>query len=266
MQVVLCLKQVPDSTAIVKLRPGAGGINELDPAGVKWSISPYDEFAIEEALRIKEASKGTLTVATVGPARAEEALRTALAMGADSALHVKDESLAFAEPQMNAKVLAALLKKEAPGAALILMGKQAIDDDSYSVPQMVAEALDLPCVTVVTKLEIDLAKKVANCSRQIEGGEEQYEVALPAVVACTRTEHPPRYPTLPNIMKAKTKPMKVLGLKDLGLDASALAPKWKVKEMFVPPPRQACKMIPGDTPGDQVKNLLKTLKEEAKVL
>jgi electron transfer flavoprotein beta subunit len=266
MQVVLCLKQVPDSTAIVRLKAGAGALNELDPSGVKWSISPYDEFAIEEALRIKEASKGSLVVATAGPARTEEALRTALAMGADSAMHIKDEGLAAAEPLANARVLAALLKKEAAGASLILMGKQAIDDDSYSVPQMVAEFLDLPCVTVVTKVDVDVAKRTVKCTRQFEGGEELYEVALPAVVACARTEHPPRYPTLPNIMKAKTKPMKVLALKDLGLDAAVLAPKFKVKEMFLPPARQACRMIPGDTPSDLAKNLVKTLKEEAKVL
>jgi electron transfer flavoprotein beta subunit len=266
MQVVLCLKQVPDSTAIVKLRAGAGGVNELDPSGVKWSISAYDEFAIEEALRVKDATKGTLTVVTAGPARAEEALRTALAMGADSAVHIKDESLGGADPPAAAKVLSAYLKKEAGTAGLVLMGTQAIDDDSYAVPQMVAETLDLPCVTVANRLEVDAAKRVARCSRQIEGGEEQYELRLPAVVAITRTEHPPRYPTLPNIKMAKSKPLRALTLKDLGLDAAALAPKWRVKEMALPPARQACKMIPGDTPAELAKNLLKTLKEEAKAI
>jgi electron transfer flavoprotein beta subunit len=266
MQVVLCLKQVPDSTAIVKLRPGADGTAELDPSGVKWSISAYDEFAIEEALRVKETAKGTLTVVTAGPARAEEALRTALAMGADAAVHIRDEALGGADPPAAAKVLAAFLKKEGAQAGLVLMGKQAIDDDSYAVPQMVAESLDLPCVTVVTRLEVDAAKKSARCSRQIEGGEEQYELPLPAVVAVTRTEHPPRYTTHPNIMKAKTKPLKVLGLKDLGLDPAALAPKWRVREMTLPAARRACRMVPGDTPADQARNLLKALREEAKAL
>jgi electron transfer flavoprotein beta subunit len=224
-------------------------------------VSPYDEFAIEEALRIKEAKGGEVVVVTAGPDRAQAALRTGLAMGADSAVHVKDAALDATDTLGTARVLAAAVKTLAP-FDLVLCGQQGVGGDNSQVPGMLAELLDLPQVTVAVKVEIGDGK--ATIEREIEGGRETWETPLPAVVSAQKGLNDPRYASLKGIMAAKKKPIQVLDLAGLGLDAASVAPKVKVTGMELPPARPAVRMIEGD-PAVQA-GALRLLHEEAKVI
>jgi electron transfer flavoprotein beta subunit len=258
VEILVCLKFVPDTTAIVRPRADGKGI---DPAGMKFSISPYDEFALEEALLARDALKGgKITAITAGHPRSEEGLRTALAMGADTAVFVKDPALEQADPGYESDILARIIKTLKYD--LIFMGKQAIDDDSAQAPQFLAEHLNLPCVTMVRKIEISPDLKSIKVTRQIEGGEEVHQSSLPMIVAVGKTEHMPRLPTLPNIMKAKTKPITIMTLQQLGV---AAPPASKVVSLSAPSPRKGVKLADGDTPEVKVDNLIKMLREEAKL-
>ncbi|MBI4362420.1 MAG: electron transfer flavoprotein subunit beta/FixA family protein [Euryarchaeota archaeon] len=262
MNTVVCIKQVPDTETKVKVHPQRPA---LDPEGVKWVISPYDELAIEAALRMKEKMGGTVTVVSMGPQRVEETLRTALAMGADSAVHIKEDL------DVDAITVARILAKAIQGLPrdLVLVGKQAIDDDSGQVGPALGEFLGVPSVGIATKLEVAADKKSAKVSRQIEGAEENLEIPLPAVLSVQKGLngiHEPRYPTLPNIMKAKSKPLKAQALKDLGLKPEETAPRTQVAEMALPPPRKAGKLIEYETPQEAAQKLLTLLREEAKLL
>lgn len=258
VEILVCLKFVPDTTAIVRSKPDG---KSIDPAGVKFSISPYDEFALEEALLARDALKGgKITAITVGSPRSEEGLRTALAMGADTAVFVKDPALEYADPAYEADVLARAIRSLKYD--VIFMGKQAIDDDSGQVPQYLAEFLNLPCVTMARKFEVAPDVRSIRVTRQIEGGEEVHLSSLPMIVALGKTEHLPRLPTLPNIMKAKTKPISVMTLQQLGV---ALPQPSKIVSLTSPPPRKGVKLADGDTPEAKVDNLIKLLREEAKL-
>ena len=257
MNLYVCIKQVPDTETKIKLNGDASGI---DTAGIKWIMSSYDEFAVEEALRLKEKNAGsTVTVISAGPDRVVDALRTALAMGADNAIHV--ELPETADSNMAAKALAGALKKEA-GVDLVFFGKEALDDGAAQVPQMVSAFLGLPAVTVVCGIEY--AGSTLKCKREIEGGSfEMVEINTPAVISAHKGLNEPRYATLPNIMKAKKKEVKALKLADVGVSASDQ--KIKLKNFQLPPPKQAGKKIDGDAAA-QAKALVSALHNEAKVI
>jgi len=258
VEILVCLKFVPDTTAIVRPRPDG---KTIETAGLKFSISPYDEFALEEALLARDALRsGKITAITVGPPRNEEGLRTALAMGADAAVFVKDPLLEQAGTVYEADILARVIKNLK--FDIIMMGKQAIDDDSAQVPHYLAEHLNLPCVSMVRKVEIAPDLKSTKVTRQIEGGEEVHQSTLPLIVAVGKTEHMPRLPTLPNIMKAKTKPITVMTLQQLG---ASPPPPSKIMSLTPPPARKNVKLADGDTPEAKVDNLVKLLREEAKL-
>jgi electron transfer flavoprotein beta subunit len=260
MKIVVCVKQVPDTETRVRIAPSADAISEPDVAN--WIVSPYDEFAVEEALRIKEAKGGEVVLVTAGPDRAQASLRTGLAMGADSAVHVKDAALDAACPLGTARALAAALRTLAP-FDLVLCGQQGVGGDNSQVPGMLAELLDLPQVTVAVKIELGDGK--ATIEREIEGGRETWQTPLPAVVSAQKGLNEPRYASLKGIMAAKKKPIQVLDLTGLGLDTASVAPKVRVTAMDLPPARPAVRMIEGD-PETQAKELIRLLHEEAKVI
>jgi electron transfer flavoprotein beta subunit len=257
MNIYVCVKQVPDTETKIKLNADQSGI---DPTGIKWIVSPYDELAIEEALRVKEKNAGsTVTVLSAGPARVVEALRTALAMGADNAIHL--ELPETADSNWVAKSLAGALKKEAK-VDLVLSGKEAIDDGAAQVSQLVAEYLGIPYVTVV--MGIEYAGTQLKCKREVEGGAiEQVEVSMPVLIAAQKGLNEPRYASLPNIMKAKKKEVKVLKAADVGTSESDQ--KIRYKNYQLPPPKAAGKKIAGD-PATQAKELVRLLHEEAKII
>ena len=260
MKIVVCLKQVPDTETRVKIAASGNAVSEADVAN--WIVSPYDEFAIEEALRIKEKKGGEVVVVTVGPERAQAALRTALAMGADSAVHVKDAALDATDTLGTARALAAAVRKLAP-FDLVLCGQQGVGGDNSQVPGMLAELLDLPQVTVATKIEPQDGRAVVE--REIDGGREVWETTLPAVVSAQKGLNEPRYASLKGIMAAKKKPIQAFDANALGLDAASLAPKVTVTAMELPPTRPPVKMIEGDAE-TQARELVRLLHQEAKVI
>jgi electron transfer flavoprotein beta subunit len=228
---------------------------------VNWVVSPYDEFAVEEALRIKEKQGGEVVLLTVGSDRAQSALRNGLAMGADSAVHLKDPLFEATDAMGVARALAAALKGIAPD--LVLAGQLGVGGDNAQVPGLVAEFLDLPQVTMAVKVE--LAEGRATVEREIEGAHEIWETSLPAVVSAQKGLNEPRYASLKGIMAAKKKTIETKDAAALGLSAADLAPKTKVVALELPPARPAVRLIAGD-PDTQVKELLRLLREEAKVL
>jgi electron transfer flavoprotein beta subunit len=250
MKIACCLKRVPDSEARVKI--GADG-KSLDEAGVKFVLNPYDEFAVEEGLRRRDkAGSGEVAVVCLGPAAAQETIRTALAMGADRGVLLQTDKIPT-DGFETAKVLAAELKDG--GWDLILCGKVAIDDSSHQVGPMLAELLGLPCVTAVAHLEIEGTKGVAE--REIEGGIEVVEFPLPAVITADKGLNEPRYPALKGIMAAKKKPLEV---KPVQLGAGGI----EVLAMTLPPERKEGRIV-GEGP-DAIPELVRLLREEAKVL
>jgi electron transfer flavoprotein beta subunit len=259
MKIVVCVKQVPDTEARIRIAPEGNAIVETD---VNWIVSPYDEFAIEEALRIREKKAGEVVLVTAGPERAQSALRTGLAMGADSAVHVKDPLVDATDTLGTARALAAAIKGLAP-YDLVLTGQQGVGGDNSQVPGLLAELLDVPQVTVAVKIEVGEGKAVVE--REVEGAHETWETSLPAVVSAQKGLNEPRYASLKGIMAAKKKTIEVKDAAALGLDAAALRPRTKVTALELPPARAAVRMIEGDA-DTQVKELLRLLHEEAKVI
>src|SRR5437879_2617103 len=250
MKIAVCIKRVPDSETRVKIAPDGKSIDE---AGVKFILNPYDEFAVEEALRRKEkAGAGEVVVIALGPAAAQETIRTALAMGADRGVLLQADRIP-ADGLQAATALAAELK--AGGYDLIRCGKMAIDDYNHQVGPMVAELLDLPCVTTVAHLEIENGKGTAE--REIEGGVEVVEFPLPAVLTTDKGLNEPRYPALKGIMAAKKKP----------LDVKPTAPGPGALEVLAlsPPPQRKDGRVVGEGSA-AVPELLRLLRDEAKVL
>lgn len=262
MRIVVCAKQVPDTEARVTV--GKDG-RSIDETGITFIINPYDEFALEEGLRIKERLGGqaTVTMVCVGPPRAEEALRTGLAMGADAAVHVWDDSLAGADAAALALVLQAAVTQI--GFDLILCGRVAIDDASAQVGLRLAERLGLPHANAVTKLEVEGSKLVAH--REVEGGVEVVELLLPAVVTAQKGLNEPRYPTIPAIMKARRREIGRPGLAGLGLDAGKVADacRSEVLSLAPAPARKGGRLVAGE-PQEAARTLAHLLREEAKVL
>lgn len=249
MKIYVCIKRVPDTEARIKL--AADGAT-IDPAGIKFVISPYDEFALELALRLRDAQgSGEVVVMTVGDGASAEQLRAALAMGADRAVLLKGETTF--DGLATAKALAAELG--AAGADLVLMGMKAVDGDQQQVGPMTAELLGLPCITVVAELEVAGGTAVAH--REIEGGVEVVEAPLPAVLTITKGAFEPRYPSLKGIMAARKKPLEE---KEARIGESRL----RLAGMTPPPDRPPGRIV--GRGADAVPELVRLLREEAKVL
>ena len=258
MKIAVCVKQVPDTETRIRVAEGGKGVAEGD---VNWIISPYDEFAIEEALRLKEKQGGEVVLLSLGPERAQSALRNGLAMGADSAVHLKDPLFDAADSFGVATALAAALK--AIGPDLILTGQLGVGGDNAQVPGLLAEMLDLPQVTMAVKIEVAPGK--ATVEREIEGAHEVWETSLPAVLSAQKGLNDPRYASLKGIMAAKKKTIEAKDAAALGLSAAQLAPKTETLALELPPSRPAVRMVTGD-PDTQAKELLRLLHEEAKVI
>jgi electron transfer flavoprotein beta subunit len=249
MKVLVPIKRVVDYNVKIRVKPDQSGV---DTANVKMSMNPFDEIAVEEAVRLKEKGLATEVIAvSCGIAACAETLRTALAIGADRALLV--ESDADLQPLAVAKLLQAIVAREAP--QLVLMGKQAIDDDANQTGQMLAALLGWPQATFASKLEI--AGGRATVKREVDGGLESIEMALPVVVTVDLRMNEPRYATLPNIMKAKKKPLETLTPAALGVDVTPRLTTLKVVE---PPARKG-----GGKVAD-VKELVAKLRNEAKII
>jgi electron transfer flavoprotein beta subunit len=249
VKILVPIKRVPDPATTIRVLPDGSGIATDN---VKWVINPFDEIAIEEALRIKEKQGGgEIVLATVGQTAWQEQLRTGLAMGADRAILVKSDapldSLAIA------RILAKIAGDEKP--ELILLGKQAIDDDSNQVGQMLAELLGWPQATFASKVEIADGK--CTVVREVDGGLETIAFALPALITTDLRLNEPRYASLPGIMKARKKELKEVDAASLGVD---LAPKLKLKTLAAPPKRQAGRKVAS------VDELVQVLHTEAKVI
>jgi electron transfer flavoprotein beta subunit len=258
MKIAVCVKQVPDTEARIRVGPDGKGIVEND---INWIVSPYDEFAIEEALRIKEKASGEVVLVALGPDRVQSALRSGLAMGADSALHLKDPLFDATDTFGVARALAAALK--GVGADLVLTGQLGVGGDNAQVPGLIAGFLDLPQVTMAVKIEIHDGK--GTIEREIEGAHEVWETSLPAVVSAQKGLNEPRYASLKGIMAAKKKTIEARDAAALGLSAEQLAPKAELLALELPPARAAVRLIEGDA-DTQVKELLRVLHEEAKVI
>lgn len=256
MKYVVLLKQVFDTETKITL--DANGM--ISKSGVSLIMNPYDEFAVEEALRLKEKHEGEVVVVSVGSPQVQDALRQALAMGADKAVLV-DSGDAELDEYSTAVILARAVSEI--GFDIILGGFRAIDDGSAQVAGRVAEILNIPVVNVVTKLELEGTQ--ATATREIEGGSEVVSVTLPAVFTAQKGLNEPRYPSMKGIMKAKKKPMDKKTLADLGLDGAQVDPKVKPVSFSLPEPRQAGRIIPGE-PAGAAAELAKLLREEAKVV
>ena len=249
MKALVAVKRVVDYNVKVRVKPDGSG---MDIANVKMSMNPFDEIAVEEAVRLKE--KGVVSevvVVSCGVKKCDETLRTAMAIGADRGILVETD--AELQPLAVAKLLAALVAKEQPG--LVILGKQAIDDDANQVGQMLAALANLPQATFASKVEIADGK--ASVTREVDGGLETLALSLPAVVTTDLRLNEPRYVTLPNIMKAKKKPLETLTPAALGVD---VAPRLTTLKVSEPPKRSAGIKVP------DVATLVAKLRNEAKVV
>jgi len=257
MNVVILIKQVPE-IELVKVDQAAGGVVLPSGPGV---VNPFDEFAVEEGLRLKEKHGGKVIVMTVGPQKTDSALRACLALGVDEAIMISDPVFEKSDPQATAKILAAGLKKLGQ-FDLILAGKQAVDDDSAQVPPAVAANLDLPQVMFVKKIDsIDGGKAVVR--RTTEEGYDIVEVALPAVLSVVKEINEPRLPSLKGKMMAKKAPVTKWTAADIGLDGNGVGANsyTKTTKVAPPPPRQKGELIEGATPDEIADKLYKKLKD-----
>ncbi|MFH1756224.1 MAG: electron transfer flavoprotein subunit beta/FixA family protein [Candidatus Latescibacterota bacterium] len=259
------MKNVPDTEAKIKLTNDS---TNIETQGIKFVMNPYDEYAVEEALKIKEkfAGDSTVTVICLGPDRVVETLRTALAMGADNAVHVSDPAFAGGDALANAKVLAKVVQPM--GFDLILGGKQGIDFDSAQTLGILAEYLGFPQVFIAVELEFAAEEGSIILTRRVEGGDEIVHVKLPAVISCEKGLNEPRYASLPGIMKAKKKEIKKITLADVGMQAEevgAAGSYTKVVRYFLLPERPECKMLSGE-PAVMAKELVRSLREDSKVI
>ncbi|PKO29961.1 MAG: electron transporter RnfB [Betaproteobacteria bacterium HGW-Betaproteobacteria-9] len=249
MKVIVPVKRVVDYNVKVRVKADQSG---MDLANVKMSMNPFDEIAVEEAVRLKEKGVVTEVIAvSCGVTQCQETLRTAMAIGADRAILV--ETAEELQPLAVAKLLKALMDKEQPG--LVILGKQAIDDDCNQTGQMLAALADLPQGTFASKVEVVDGK--VNVTREVDGGLEVLSLSLPAIVTTDLRLNEPRYVTLPNIMKAKKKQMDIVKPEDLGVDVS---PRLKTLKVSEPPKRGAGIKVP------DVATLVEKLKNEAKVI
>jgi electron transfer flavoprotein beta subunit len=255
---VVCISHVPDTESRINIADG----RKVSEAGLKFIVSPYDEYALEEAVRLKEKSGGEVTVLTFGPERAQQALRESLARGATKALHVKGES-GDADSLGIAKVLAAAIKSVPHD--IVFLGKQGVGTDNGLVGPMLAELLGYPQVNVVTHLEVGDGKLTAH--REIEGAEEVLEAPLPAIVTAQKGLNEPRYAGIKGIMAAKKIAIDTKSLADLGLDENdVLKQRVVVVSLELPAEKSGGRKIDGSDPAAAAREILKYIKEEAKAL
>ena len=251
MKILVTVKRVPDPETIIKIAPDGASVSTDN---VKWVINPFDEIAIEEALRIKEKVAGSeVVLVSIGQKTAQEQLRTGLAMGADRAILVlTDQPL---EPLAIARVVQKLVETEKPD--VVVMGKQAIDDDSNCVGQMLAELLGWPQATFASKVDLAGDQKSARVTREVDGGLETVAIPLPAVVTADLRLNEPRYASLPGIMNARKKELKEIPVADVGVDVT---PKLKIVKLETPPKRTGGRKV------GSVQELVQVLHNEAKVI
>ncbi len=260
MKMLVLVKQVPDTATQVKI--GSDG-RTIDQTGITWIVSPYDEFALEEALRIREKrGQGEVVAVTLGPERAREALRSCLAMGADRAIHVHDPVFERADTLVAARALAAVIRLEGP--QLVLTGRQAIDDDMGATGAQVAEVLGWPCVSWIMEESVTDDAGRIRVGRQVEGGLEVFDVPLPCVVTAQKGMNEPRYPTLKGIMGAKKKEVRELKAADLA-GLAAVDPPLEVVSLVALPPRPPGRILTGD-PKDMARELVRALREDVKAI
>lgn len=270
MKIIVIVRQTPDTEA--KIKVSADG-HSIETEGIKWIVNPYDEFAIEEAIRIKEKFGGEVVLITMGPPRCLESLRTGLAMGADRAIHIQDEGFASAGPYTIAKVIAEEIKKEGE-YDLIITGKKMIDEETAQVGIHVAEDLGIPHAAIVTKVDIADDQKSARAQKEVEGGQIIVDLPLPALLTCERGINEPRYASLPGIMKAKKKPLKVVGPDDIDAAALGLSPealsgggaRYSITHLEVPEIKRQLHIISGKEVPEAVTELVTALRDEAKVI
>ncbi len=251
MKIIVIIKRVPDTETHVKLGPDG---KTIDPTGVVYIMNPYDEYAVEEAIKLKEANGGEITVMCVGPEAATKEIRTAVAMGCDGGVLIKDP-----EGELDPMGVARALADEIKGREydLILTGKKNVDDDYGQIPQLIAAYLDLPVVTAINELEVNLAEGKATCIRSIIGGAEKFEVSLPAILTAEKGLNEPRYPNLIAVRKSMKAPMDIK-------DPAPTQAVMKVLSMELPPPREGGKIVGEGV--EAVGALITALKDEAKAL
>lgn len=258
MKIGVLLKQTPDTEAKIKIKADGSGVEETE---IKWVINPYDEYAVEEALRLKEAAGGgEVVLVTAGISRAVESMRQALAMGADRGIRI-DTQGATLDHYTVAVALAKAITQE--NFDIVFAGKQAVDDDAVQVAHGVATLLNWPCLWPAEHYVLSSDKKTLTVTRPVGGGiKEIIEMKLPGIVCCDKGEHPPRYASLPGIMKAKSKPVQELKIADL---LGGETPKIKYANFGLPPERKAGKILKGE-PEEVCAELVRLLHEEAKVI
>jgi len=256
VNIVVCIKQVPDTDTKIKVKSDGSGI---DQTGIEWVMNPYDEFAVEEALRLKEKFGGEVTVVSVGPARAMDTIRIALAMGADRGIFINDPVFDDADAYVTATALAAAVKSIPYD--IVLCGQRAVDDDSGQVGAILAELLGIPQVTVVTKVDVD--GDSVRVIRPVEGAQLLIESPLPCLITAQKGLNEPRYASLPGILKARKKPVDVRNAAGLGISIDVKA---KVAKTSPPPVRSPGKIVDGDDPAAKARELVRLLREEAKVI
>jgi len=264
VDIIVRTKQVPDTVTQIKINTEETGIVTDD---IKWVMNPYDEFGVEEALRIKEKFGGSVTVVSAGAKRATETIRTALAMGADKGVLVDDQAIMGGDSYATAKVLAAVIK-DLP-YDMIFCGQRAVDDDSAQVGAALAELLDIPQLSLITKVDVDGDAKKVTVRRPVEGATLVIESSLPVLVTAQKGLNEPRYASLPGIMKAKKKPLEEKTPADLGLDSSQVGvsgSKAKIVKMTPPPARKPGQIVEGETPEEKAAALVKLLHNEAKIV
>ncbi len=260
VEIVVLLKQVPATESLIGI--AEDGIS-IKTDNIKWVINPYDEFAVEEALRIKEAHGGSVSIISVGSEKAVEAIRTALAMGADKGILINAPGSVVYDGLTTARILSAALK-ETP-FDVIIAGQRAVDDDNFQVGPATAEFLGIPHISMVIKQEI--ADSKMTCHRTVEGGIVILQTPLPVLFTTQRGINAPRYASLPGIMKAKKKPIEMKTLSDIGLDPEAVGkPLTKIVSLKTPAERKRGIMVDGESAQEKAAKLVKILHEEVKVL
>lgn len=256
MNIFVVIKRTFDTEEKIDIRNG-----QIIDDAVEYIVNPYDEYAIEEALQLRDEHGGEVTVVTIGEEEAEKELRTTLAMGADKAVLIDSEDIEDGDQFTTATILAAYLKDKE--ADIILAGNVAVDGGTGQVGPRLAEELGISAVTTITKLTVVGDK--ATVERDVEGDVEIVGVSLPLLVTCQQGLNEPRYPSLPGIMKAKKKPLEKLDLDDLDIDENEIEGKTNKVEIFLPPVKKSGKVLEGEV-GEQVQELISLLKTEAKVI
>ena len=261
MNIAVCVKQVPSTETKIRVNTQTGFV---DTTEIEWVVNPYDEYALETALRLKEkAGAGFITVVALGPERVKTALRTALAMGADGAVQLTAPEFDGIDALATGRLLAKAVQRQP--FDLVLCGKQAVDDDQAAVPPAIAHFLGVPHVSVVAEVTADFATGAIVARREIEGATEVVHARVPCLVTMQKGNYEPRYPTLKGMMASKKKEIPVLGAAELGIDPSVLTRRLMYIEDRLPPGRKPGRVLEGE-PEQVVPELVRLLHGEAKVL